>query len=276
MQLTHLISSISLSCLAFLALTCNLLGAWASPLPSRSPPTLAGPWLKSRNSFPAHREIEWATGAQLLTKKSLPISLNVESGWTMTFAPYGAFLPLQSVFMILESFYLGAIGRAIGAEVARFPTQQIVNIALGSIGKPFQDYLLLLLLPLPLTVTLFYFISFNFLKKKKKALRPSLNGWDEPRYDWSHICSLVFRLLSNYLICRVSESNVTVSEITELEFRSPTSTIPWEFVNLFATQMLVATKRGFAGRYVTEYFHQHTGQVIVVSLSVLKGSGLAT
>ena len=55
----------------------------------------------------------------------------------MTFAPYGAFLPLQSVFMILENFYLGAIGRAIGAEVGNLPTQEFVSIALGSLGKPF-------------------------------------------------------------------------------------------------------------------------------------------
>ena len=136
MQLTHSISSISLSCLAFLALTCNLLGSWASPLPSSPPSTLPGPSLKSRNDFPAFQKIEWAADARLLTKKSLPISLDAESGWTMKFSPYGAFLPLQSVFMILESFYLGAIGRAIGAEVAEFPLQNIVNIALGSIGKP--------------------------------------------------------------------------------------------------------------------------------------------
>ena len=54
----------------------------------------------------------------------------------MTFTPYGAFLPLQSLFMILESFYQGAIGRAIGAEMAKFPAQELVSIALGSLGKP--------------------------------------------------------------------------------------------------------------------------------------------
>ena len=57
---------------------------------------------------------------------------------------------------------------------------------------------------------------------------------------------------------------------------SPTSTVPWEFVNLFATQMMAATRMGFAGQYVTEFFHETTGQVIVVSLSVLKGSGFVT
>ena len=62
----------------------------------------------------------------------------------------------------------------------------------------------------------------------------------------------------------------------ELEFVSPSATVPWEFVNLFATQMLAATRMGFAGQYVTRYFHEHSGQVIIVSLSVLKGSGLAT
>ena len=57
---------------------------------------------------------------------------------------------------------------------------------------------------------------------------------------------------------------------------SPTSIVPWEFVNLFATQMLAATRMGFAGRYVTEYLQEHTGEVIIVSLSVLKGSAEAT
>ena len=56
----------------------------------------------------------------------------------MKFSPYGAFLPLQSLFMILERFYAGAVGRAIGAEVAKIPAQKFVRIALGSIGKPFQ------------------------------------------------------------------------------------------------------------------------------------------
>ena len=136
MQLTcHSISSISFSCLVFLTITCNLLGAWASPLPSLPPSTLARPWLKSRNGFPAYQKIEWAGDAQLLTKKSLPINLEAQSGWSMTFMPYGSFLPLQSVFMILEGFYQGAIGRAIGAEVSKLPTQHYVNIALGSIGK---------------------------------------------------------------------------------------------------------------------------------------------
>ena len=136
MQLTHSMSRISLSCLAFLALICNLLGSWASPLPSSPRSTVPGPWLKSRNGFPAFQKVEGAADARLLTEKSLPISLDAQSGWTIRFAPYGAFLPLQSVFMILESFYQGAIGRAIGAEVAKFPPQNIVNIALGSIGKP--------------------------------------------------------------------------------------------------------------------------------------------
>ena len=53
----------------------------------------------------------------------------------MTFAPYGLFVPLQSIFMILEGFYSGAIGHAIGAEVGHLPAQRVVNFALGYIGK---------------------------------------------------------------------------------------------------------------------------------------------
>lgn len=61
--------------------------------------------------------------------------MNALDGWTMKFAPYGMFLPLHSIFLILEQFYRDAIGRAIGAEVAGLPASNIVNVVLGSIGK---------------------------------------------------------------------------------------------------------------------------------------------
>ena len=147
MRLAYSISSISFSCFVFLTLTCTLFGARASPLPSSSFSTLPRPWLQPSNGFPASQNLEWAADTRLLTKKSLPLTLDAESGWTMTFAPYGSFLPLQSVFMILESFYLGAIGRAIGAEVGNFPAQKVVSIALGSIGKPFRDHFVHQILP---------------------------------------------------------------------------------------------------------------------------------
>lgn len=44
------------------------------------------------------------------------------------------------------------------------------------------------------------------------------------------------------------------------------STIPWDFVTLFALQMLGYTKRGYTGMYTANYVHPTAGNAIWVSL----------
>lgn len=136
MRLTGSASSISLSYLVFLVLTCLVLFSGAAPLALPSTPsTLHEPWSTLTDALTSLPNVHRIDDARFLSKRSNFISLGAGSGWTMTFAPYGMFLPLQSMFLILESFYQGALGRAIGAEVAGLPAQAVIKFIMGDLGK---------------------------------------------------------------------------------------------------------------------------------------------
>lgn len=135
MRLVSSASSFSLSRLMFVILTCNYLQSRASPLPPPATLSLSRAQINSRDALPAITEVDWNRDAHLLPKRSEHITMNAIDGWTMKFAPYGMFLPLHSIFLILEKFYQDAIGRAIGAEIGGLPASNVVNIVRGSIGK---------------------------------------------------------------------------------------------------------------------------------------------
>ena len=140
MRLARSASNFSLSSLIFVILTCNYLQSRASPLPPPAPSSVSRAQINGRDTLPAITDVDWNRDAHLLPKRSEHITMSSIGGWTMKFAPYGMFLPLHSIFLILEKFYQDAIGRAIGAEVAGLPASNLVNIVLGSIGKQSRLY----------------------------------------------------------------------------------------------------------------------------------------
>ena len=112
-----------------------ILPTWSSPLPHASPAAISiVDHIESWDAEALAFDRRWLEDGGLVTRVE-PLIMNAGSGWTMTFAPHGQFLPLQSVILILEDFYRLAIVHAVKAQTANLPAQQIVNIFLGSLGK---------------------------------------------------------------------------------------------------------------------------------------------
>lgn len=143
MRLASSANRFSLSRLILLILTCSYLHSWASPIHPPALLSLSRAQINGRNAFPGTADVDWNRDAHLLPKRGEHITMNAMSGWTMKFTPYGMFLPLHSMFLIFEKFYQDAIGRAIAAEVAGLPNQNIVRIVHGYIGKQSAGLMLL-------------------------------------------------------------------------------------------------------------------------------------